>query len=973
MSFWKRLFGKSESQTATSASMPPQQMLRPPAVTPPIAQTAVSTPATSSADTPPSATPESSPVLPPIAPDLGGRREIRVFISSTFRDMMKERDLLVKEIFPALRRKCAKRFVTFTEVDLRWGITEDQANEGQVLPLCLAEIQRCRPYFLGLLGERYGWIPESIRPEVIEREPWLTEHVRERTSVTELEILHGVLNDPAMKGLAFFYFRDPAYVIDPSLTARQRLDMLERNIATDVKAYGEAEATRRTQERKGKLAALKQRIRDSKLPLMEPYANPEALAKLVHDHLDKLIDDLYPEAAVPDPLTQERRTHEAHAKNKLIACIDRPIHRAALDAFADLGDNAGKGLVITGESGGGKTALLAAWARTWQQANQNDFLFQHYFGATPDSSSTEGFLRRLLGELKQRFRIADPIPADPKDLREALPLWLAQVPSHTQMLLVLDGLNQIQGSDTDRHLNFLPRQLPRHITVVASALPGPALDALRQRGWTEHDLPRATEAEVDAMVGEYFQLLGRHVDEQGHPIQTPLRRQLVAAPGAKNPLFLRTVLEELRQFGDFDTLPQRVASYLVDEKTHEPIVQPQALFQRVIQRWQEDFDRKDAPGLVRHALTHLWAARQGLSEPEWLDLLGKQGEPLPRALWTALFLALEPHLSQREGLYAFGHDFLRQAVEAAFVGTPKLQQAAHLAIADYFEHHAQQREMTPRKAAEWPEQLHRAQSWDRLEACLTDIPLFLALYNERAQWELTSYWHPLRKLGKDMGGCYRDSYDRWVAVPANTDNGYVPNQLGQFLHENAEFSAAEPLMKRVVSIFEKSYGPDHPNVATALNNLAQLFRATNRLAEAEPLMKRVVSIFEKSYGPEHPDVARVLNNLAGLLQATNRLAEAEPLMKRHLEIILKSTGATGHPHPHLQAAIGNYAGLLQAMGQSREQIVSTLQELGRRYGVSLGKAGGVGRGHSLAQTSGSAPTTDAGPIEVPGDGREAAK
>ena len=60
-------------------------------------------------------------------------RQIRVFISSTFRDMMRERDLLVKEVFPELRRKCAKRFVTFTEVDLRWGITEAQANEGPTL------------------------------------------------------------------------------------------------------------------------------------------------------------------------------------------------------------------------------------------------------------------------------------------------------------------------------------------------------------------------------------------------------------------------------------------------------------------------------------------------------------------------------------------------------------------------------------------------------------------------------------------------------------------------------------------------------------------------------------------------------------------------------------------------------------------------------------------------------------------------
>ena len=206
-------------------------------------------------------------------------RQIRVFISSTFRDMMRERDLLVKEVFPELRRKCAKRFVTFTEVDLRWGITEEQANEGQVLPLCLAEIERSRPYFIGLLGERYGWIPDTIRPEVIEREPWLQEHVQGRTSVTELEILHGVLNNPQMQSHAFFYFRDPAYVNDPALTDDERRDMVERDIRADVEQYGEAEATRRTEERKAKLAALKQRIRDSKLPLVEPYANPEGAGR----------------------------------------------------------------------------------------------------------------------------------------------------------------------------------------------------------------------------------------------------------------------------------------------------------------------------------------------------------------------------------------------------------------------------------------------------------------------------------------------------------------------------------------------------------------------------------------------------------------------------------------------------------------------------------------------------------------------
>src|SRR6266436_4405275 len=84
------------------------------------------------------------------------QRHIRVFISSTFRDMQEERDILIKKIFPQVRKLCEERAVTWTEVDLRWGITTEQAAEGKVLPLCLEEIRCCRPYFIGLLSERYG-------------------------------------------------------------------------------------------------------------------------------------------------------------------------------------------------------------------------------------------------------------------------------------------------------------------------------------------------------------------------------------------------------------------------------------------------------------------------------------------------------------------------------------------------------------------------------------------------------------------------------------------------------------------------------------------------------------------------------------------------------------------------------------------------------------------------------------------------
>ncbi|NQT94386.1 MAG: DUF4062 domain-containing protein, partial [Lentisphaerae bacterium] len=88
-------------------------------------------------------------------------REVRVFISSTFKDMHAERDHLVKRVFPQLRERLLPYRIHLIDIDLRWGITEEEANNDRVIDLCLQQIDECRPFFVGILGERYGWGPDT--------------------------------------------------------------------------------------------------------------------------------------------------------------------------------------------------------------------------------------------------------------------------------------------------------------------------------------------------------------------------------------------------------------------------------------------------------------------------------------------------------------------------------------------------------------------------------------------------------------------------------------------------------------------------------------------------------------------------------------------------------------------------------------------------------------------------------------------
>jgi tetratricopeptide (TPR) repeat protein len=155
----------------------------------------------------------------------------------------------------------------------------------------------------------------------------------------------------------------------------------------------------------------------------------------------------------------------------------------------------------------------------------------------------------------------------------------------------------------------------------------------------------------------------------------------------------------------------------------------------------------------------------------------------------------------------------------------------------------------------------------------------------------------------------------FVRETADQTTTILLQNLAAYLYGCADYSGAEALLREALEIAEKAYGPDHPKIATSLNNLAELLRCTNRLANAEGLMRRALAIDEQSFGPDHPEVAICLNNLAAILQATNRLAEAEPLIRRALAIDEKSFGPD---HPNVAIRLGNLAGLLIATSRIAE-------------------------------------------------------
>ncbi|MBI4637618.1 MAG: tetratricopeptide repeat protein [Candidatus Rokubacteria bacterium] len=124
-------------------------------------------------------------------------------------------------------------------------------------------------------------------------------------------------------------------------------------------------------------------------------------------------------------------------------------------------------------------------------------------------------------------------------------------------------------------------------------------------------------------------------------------------------------------------------------------------------------------------------------------------------------------------------------------------------------------------------------------------------------------------------------------------------------------AAAIPLIERVLEIFERVLGPEHPDAATTLDSLARLHTRTGNYGRAELLYQRALEMQERRFGPGHPDVATLLDHFAGLYESKGDYKRAEALRQRALGIRERLYGPE---HPHVAASLERLGALYQDTG-----------------------------------------------------------
>jgi WD40 repeat protein len=620
-------------------------------------------------------------------------KTVRVFISSTFRDMQAERDHLVRFVFPRLREQLLPRRIHLVDVDLRWGVTSEQ----NALEVCREIINECRPRFLCMLGGRYGWVPPG-----------------KTRSITADEVHYGVLDRTlSERGFAYFYFR-----ADEATAA-----MVETAPGEFRESPGSANES--------KLAELKQAIIDAKLtpfPYPAQWDNESGRLtglkqfgdRVYEDLLDSLKSDLElrdhfvtDAAAQPDDFAEENAAMEAFVEERSERFVLGSRATVLEELLAHASATGGNGYVcLTGAPGSGKSALLAhLYRRLTDLVHPSSFIphpslvICHFVGASPGSTDVRRTLRRLCQALKAGCAdMTADIPDDPEKLRIAFPEFLRQASAQKRVVILLDAVNQFDSASHSAGLRWLPEELPDNACIILSTLDGPALEELRRRRVKprEIELQPLTAADGAAIIEQFRQ----RYRKQFEPDQ---RAALLAKTDAGTPLYLLAALEELRTLGTYEEITQRIAE--LPPTTHE-------LFAWILKRLENDDGFRDALGrragreLVPRCAALLGASRYGLSQRELTDLLDT-GDPQGNI--AALLYLLRPYLLRRAELLDFQHSQFRAAAEEAWLKTDVQRQAANARLVEYFRQQAD-----PEKNQSWRGESGRP---------LLELPFHLAQYD----------------------------------------------------------------------------------------------------------------------------------------------------------------------------------------------------------------------------------------------------
>nr|XP_002753746.3 telomerase protein component 1 isoform X2 [Callithrix jacchus] len=633
----------------------------------------------------------------PLAPiSQQGWRSIRLFISSTFRDMHGERDLLLRSVLPALQARAAPHHISLHGIDLRWGVTEEETRRNRQLEVCLGEVENAQ-LFVGILGSRYGYVPPSYNLPDHPHFHWAQQYPSGR-SVTEMEVMQFLNRNQRLQpsAQALIYFRDSSFL--SSVPGAWKSDFVSES----------EEAACRISELKSYLSRQKG-ITCRRYPCEwggvaagQPYVGGlEEFGQLVLQDVWNMIQKLYlqPGALLEQPVS----IPDDDLVQDTFQQLQKPPSPARLrllqDTVQQLMMQHGRLSLVTGQSGQGKTAFLASLVSALQAADGAKvapLVFFHFSGARPDQGLALTLLRRLCTYLHGQLKDPNALPNTYRSLvwelqQRLLPKSAESLQPGQTLVLIIDGADRLVDQNGQLISDWIPKKLPRCVHLVLSVSSDVGLGETLEQSQGAHVVALGPlEASARArLVREELALYGKRLEES--PFNNQMQLLLVKRESGR-PLYLRLVTDHLRLFTLYEQVSERLRSLPATvplllqhilstlEQEHGPDVLPQALTTLEVTRSGLTVDQL-------HGVLSVWRTLpKGTNSWEEAVAAGNSGDPYPMGPFAYLVQSLRSLLGEgpleRPGARLCLPDGpLRTAAKRRYAKRPGLEDTAHILIA----------------------------------------------------------------------------------------------------------------------------------------------------------------------------------------------------------------------------------------------------------------------------------------------------
>ncbi|XP_056599066.1 telomerase protein component 1 isoform X2 [Triplophysa dalaica] len=483
-------------------------------------------------------------------------RGVRVFISSTFRDMHAERDVLIRSVFPELRRRAAPHCLYLQEVELRWGVTEEESS--RAVELCLSEVCRSQ-LLLGILGERYGLVPPHPNLPDLPQYNWLGS-APSGLSITEMEIrLFEALYPDSAQSRMCFYFRSPH---------------LNRSVPVAWKTDFVAESS----EAEAKMNSLKTWTREKHFKVTEnypcewggvvdgkPYVKGlEEFAKAALEDIWEALQKLFVEETEED-FTSEIKEQEVHQDSQQRQFHGRAKHISMGIEKVQESQQKGGILLVEGNPGEGKTVFMAALAQTLKTSGKNKKnpvcdVISYSTDASQSACSVEQLLRCLVQWLRLRKNEAELTQnTSYKDLLSEFNMLLNDLKKEKPMALLVDGADRIQDGRGQKVSEWIPQHLPKGVCLVLSVTSESSLQSsvCKRKDAGSFPLGQLSLTDRKEIVQKQLVVFGKKLSDSAfnNQLQTLLMKK-----GSVSPLYLHLACEELRNYASFEKMKDSLQS-----------------------------------------------------------------------------------------------------------------------------------------------------------------------------------------------------------------------------------------------------------------------------------------------------------------------------------------------------------------------------------------------------------------------------